>query len=1004
MLMSKPDESKWIKLQLIISDPYDYVKYEDGLGQKASGQFAEGEERHFLDFAPDYQMSLPLAMGAYINDLVNTLPKEHITRDGYQRLPLAVYMDLPKRPYISYDIAFLERHISQYLENVIQDRQEIQLLHYSSKIEDKPPFSLPFNIRYLNEATGNLLEEVRTASWYNNNTELERFGLNMRNMHAESRDISDPDTDILLVNEEEYWQMGLETIETVPPRLLIVICRYPYWFQRLPYRPLGRGVRYNHLFISLRPETVIGKYLKDFIYALIHDFPLHEALYHARQLNAESYNEYLLISSPVANQYLRIRDAIDSFKNTIHNISSSLNLGNINNFIAKLSELNNDIASRISQAIARTPVSSAYLDDMKLMNVVFDHESEGLMPVANARAELDHLQGNFDQLHLDLKNLVNNEQVFNAVRAKQQRKVDITLDEFTHYLLYSPVGPYRSLQWGQQYRLNVTIGQPSSYSLIKSDIASIDPLLPDPENAKGHEIDIVVFPKEFTLLSPSSQTVHLPLLGGTIPASFYVKAPLEGSGATLRVCVFHKNCLLQAFLLEASITESGNSDKMFPITATLDLACSERFTNLDALKPRALYIGVNDNGDSNHTLFIKKDQVAEEISGLNEELIKDAQRDFKKILDAAYKTNGELKYSSTAQPGSAIEDTFYDDVRELVRFGKKYYSKILRANSRELQNKLRDIKKQEDLEITIARHQVNFTFPWALLYDYDLLLPAFGDPEHPVCMGHELDPALYKDAVREDGKGCPHNPGLYTYCIEGFWGVRHRIEQLLKVDKSADARIYIKRSAADNIIVCNNITDDYGETLNKELAKQYPVLKADHETKLFNLLWDKATRPSSLVVLGHLETAEKQGEPAFPRIITFPRKDWPAANGKIPLDKWIYHDLLDSKITSDDPWEDDPLPLILLINCSNAGMNVDSLHSIVRDFQSAGATAVIGTECDISSGLGARFISEVLDSIYKKDMELGAAIQHFNKRLFESGIPLAFVFTCFGNLNVKMVN
>jgi hypothetical protein len=241
--------------------------------------------------------------------------------------------------------------------------------------------------------------------------------------------------------------------------------------------------------------------------------------------------------------------------------------------------------------------------------------------------------------------------------------------------------------------------------------------------------------------------------------------------------------------------------------------------------------------------------------------------------------------------------------------------------------------------------------------------------------------------------------------LDGFWGIRHRIEQVLTVDAPADVKTTINTAQNKNVIFCDNVNDDYSISLCNKLVNEYPPLvHIKHDSDLFSLLWDKTTRPSSLVVLGHLETKPRVNEPTGPRIITFPKEDWPATAGIIPPGKWIFHDLLDQKVMDDRPWSDDPLPLIFLINCSNAGMNVSSLSSIVKDFHSAGATAVVGTECDITSGLGARFVSEVMDSVYNKQLELGEAIQQFNKNLFASGIPLAFVFTCFGNINVKMIN
>jgi hypothetical protein len=63
---------------------------------------------------------------------------------------------------------------------------------------------------------------------------------------------------------------------------------------------------------------------------------------------------------------------------------------------------------------------------------------------------------------------------------------------------------------------------------------------------------------------------------------------------------------------------------------------------------------------------------------------------------------------------------------------------------------------------------------------------------------------------------------------------------------------------------------------------------------------------------------------------------------------------------------------------------------------------VIGPEGTIHASIGTRFLTEVLNDIYNNNKELGEAIQQFNKNMFASGAPVAFIFTCFGNSNIKL--
>jgi|GEM_PF-1159831 len=1005
--MGRPDESKWIKFQFINEKGYSVINYEDGLGQKITVSLEGGKV--FIDFIEELipgGISYPGTekMTQYIRNVWEAAPQEHVTgSNGDKRIPLAVYLDITADQYSKYSHSSLEYSFLRALGQILPEASgNFQFIYYSNKTESKKPFSLPFNVRFSGEEIDTLMDNVKTEWWYKSNEDIRRLGFNIKKDTVDFNNLDE--VDILILSEPEFIHLIKQHQETgiSVPRLLIINSRSGFIDWDLhPFADYD-NLPGNCLFIAAPSVDIVKGFIRDFMHDIIHDFPLHEALHHAKQKYQEMRLLTSFYSSPVANQYLRMRDAFDSFKADVHKVSNSIIPGDVTNFLEKFSDTDAAVTDQIRNAITGNTELNDYFREVKSFNRNFNGETTGLVPIANAKAVFRDKEATFQKRNLDLKELVNNDIVFNLIRKKQERKVDITLDELSHYLIYRPLAKGRVLRWDSQYRINVSIGQSSEFSLMEGVIPSIDPLLPDPENSKGHEIDIVIYPKEFTLLSPSCQTVYLPLLGGTNPVSFYLKAPSEGEIATLRVCIFHKNVLLQAFLLKGRFNEVQDESSL---SVKLDLCTSEKFTNLDSLKPRALYIGVNGNRNSTHTLFIKKDDFAEEISGLNEEVIKEAQEEFKELLNTTYYNKNVQKYNSTAQPGSEINPVFSDDVRKLARFGQKYFLTIFLSNE-EVQEKLRDLRARCDQDITIGRHQINFAFPWVLLYDYNLPDDIVGGAVHPVCMGQRLNPALYNDSVRTEGKGgCPHNPDLNTYCLDGFWGIRHRIEQVLADHAPSDAKTTIQKVLDKNIIFCDNVNDNYSINLCNALVKAHPSLvHIKHDSDLPSLLWDKTTRPSSLIVLGHLETKDIQDEPKGPRIITFPKKDWPQNAGAIPAEKWFNYEQLARKIVNVNHWTDDPHPLIFLINCSNAEMNVSSLSSIVKGFHFAGATAVVGTECDITSSLGARFVNEVMDSIYNRNMELGEAIQQFNKNLFASGIPLAFVFTCFGNINVKMIN
>ncbi|TWF40393.1 hypothetical protein FHW36_10475 [Chitinophaga polysaccharea] len=582
------------------------------------------------------------------------------------------------------------------------------------------------------------------------------------------------------------------------------------------------------------------------------------------------------------------------------------------------------------------------------------------------------------------------------------RKVDVAVEQGDRHGKW--LSRYSRVKRGAFYRLHVKIGQTGPHSLIQGKVPAIDPLLPDLAGEKGHEIDIVVFPKDFALRSASVQTIFLPLEGESKISTFDLVAPKEGEIASLRIGVFHRNVLLQSFILEARMTGWISFSLLPAISVRLDVANSGKFDNLSELKERSLFIGVNGNQDGTHSIFFKKEEVAEEITGINQADIEAAQTQFCELIRDIYGGQEAPRYNLKELEGRPLSESFYEDVRKLARFGSGRYNLFFEPSKTPLGRKLKEIRVLADQQITIARHQMDFAFPWAAIYDYPMPTDIAGSVPHPVCTGELFDPDQYKDFYDASWQGCPHNPHYKCYCTSGFWGIRHRIEQLLTTDAATDSVLTLSVSANHRIIFSKNSTDQATTQLSSDLQSLPAQLtEITYDKDLLSLLWDNSTRPLVLAVIGHLETNPINGEPDCSRIITFPKALWPAGLGTIPPEKWIYQQLLQNKIMRDDAWEGEPLPMVFLINCSSMAMNFNSLDSISKAFHTAGASAIIGTEGTIHASIGTRFLKQVLEDLYWKQMELGEAIQAFNKGMFALGAPVAFIFTCFGNSNLKLV-
>ncbi|HEX8209733.1 MAG TPA: hypothetical protein VF584_06060 [Longimicrobium sp.] len=587
------------------------------------------------------------------------------------------------------------------------------------------------------------------------------------------------------------------------------------------------------------------------------------------------------------------------------------------------------------------------------------------------------------------------------------RRVDIGIERLGGRDVFEGIDPEQALQPGQAYRLRVHVGTPLPASLVVGEVPPIDGLLPAPDDGRGHELDVVVFPKTFQLRSPAVQPLRLPLRGSSAPVFFTVNAPEKPGRAEMRIAVYHRGHMVQSFLLTAPVGEFAT--KRDRVQVRLDFAATEQLVTeeIEMLGERALSVGVNQDAGGSHTFMVKRGGTAEGFT-LDETLVSRHVGEFRKLLeDATFVppiTPGQEKprFNSYPDPGAETDPVFHGYVRLLADFGRNLYDMLQGKLSDAGHEEVRSLAEVSDKVIQVVRHDANMAFPWGIIYDYPLDSALVGAPTRPVCLGSPL-PELGAAPASTRKWGCPHNPGHDVYCIEGFWGVRHRIEQ--RIGRTAGVETVVRRPAGrPGVMLATGIEDENANELAKQLGDdlgaELALLRKDDD--LLDLLWDPARRPAVLVVLGHLETGHIQGEPPGPRIVLLPKSTWPPP-AAVPKRHWLMPPAVTGMTQERGRWKDDPRTLVLLMACCSAATEVGTLNDLVTSLTPLGVGAVVGTETPVFTRLAARFAAEVTLSLWNDSRRtLGEAVQGFNRALIRSGNPLAFAFTCIGNADLTL--
>jgi hypothetical protein len=873
----------------------------------------------------------------------------------------------------------------------------------------RSPFRLPLHVLAVN--TGEW-RRLRDTDWYRREA-IREHGLVLAEAAPEGLEaaLRAAPRDVLLVTTADLPRaLGLAgrlSGHGARPRLVVALAEpggpEPYR-EALTWLAPGTSL----LWVEPSRRAQATTFVEEFLEQVIHDFPLHEARRAAiEELGGGWAGATRLAADPRSNQDLRLSAvAVGIEDESVH--LGTATPGDFDEFLRRTGiEPSPEVSRALGQAkgleerVRRQIAFTRGLGDVEAVRTVrgtrgfgagFGHEGSGLVPLAEAQRSLAaarHLKG---EVRKALRPVARSLAFAEEVRRHQTRRVDAALQSLDGVPVRA-VPTTHTLRRGGRYRLRVHVGHRTEESLMTGEPPPLDPLLPAPKRKQGHTLHVVVYEKDFTALSPRLRALHLPDLGGSRPVSFELRAPERDGPARLRLKVYHGNQLLQSFVLTAHVAarEERAAGPQPALAVDLVYSRSARFANLGDFPPRALSVGVNQESDGSHLFMFKVGKAVEAI-GVAEEVLSREIGSFRAVLqNATFDEHGEPRFATWPAPGTPPSAEFHQVIRDLADAGARLHDALWVRMSKGLKDRLRAVAKSADHTIQLVRDDPKYVFPWAALYDFGLPERRAGETPPPVCLGFDGDPGEPPHGA--PAKRCAHGPGDAVYCVWGFWGIRHALEVLLARGGVPEDEVTVVERAGRDAAVCLAVGADdefaveFVEQMKGDLKSAVRV--AAEGDDLVDLLWRAAERPALLVVLGHLETAAAAGEPAEPRIVLVPKKSWFRAGPVTAREK------------ADGEWEQ-PRTVVLVMACGSAATEVGTLNDFVTALSSAGAAAVVGTECPAFTRLLARFAREVIADLWSGKTTLGEAIKGCRRRLVAAGNPLAFVFSAAGNADLVL--
>jgi hypothetical protein len=940
-----------------------------------------------------------------LRGLMHVLPLARPGPHNTGPVPLALFVDLPG--FLWSDPPRCDGFLWP-LSLIHGDR--LQVVGFAGSLRRRrPTFTLPFDVVAHGALAQLAVQGVGSAPWAQDPL-VQHLGFTTLDVdehddEALERTLRERDRDVLVTGDTAE---AVETSRALPlaarPRMIVSLDPSP-----VVRPPAGTAL----VHIGPVPEAV-----QTILYGLVHDLPLHEALKAALRMHPSSPLSARLFADPWTNQSLRIRDALIALQAEAEGLETSLPQVGLAPFLdrayaqagdqerATIGKLRERLRPKPALGAGPAPVqeplerfeavlaklqwvraSVAPLRSLPRNFEDFEQEGQGLVPMARNANDLRDLSGQAARAATSMGGALD-EDLSLVLREHQERVVDVALQRLETSPLLSSLDRRTTLQAGALYRLRVHIGNPLPDSLVVGPQPPIDPLLPEPE-AAGHVLDVVVQGKDFDVVGERAFPLRLPRFGGSQPVYFGVRAPPEPGPAALRVHVYYQNHLVHSYLLEAEVATDGETSHSAEevLRVVLTYAPVGRLASLDSTGSRTLSIGANAGPNATHELIVKSTGSTGELTlfpSTFEPQVEKFLRELERASRDARNPNQGRVYA-TVPSGSPASPEAAEVLRSLARQGSDLYSALKNrvvSSSAKLARAFQSLRSSRNEKIQIVRHDPNFVFPWKLLYDFRL--PETTDQDPPVCLGSVVNAGTVQP--------CGHAFDSGVYCVNGFWCVRHQMEELIRREKELVGPVARPARAAVRLVGSNTLYgySDLEQALTNAIGAPHLSTGPTVEAHLIDLLWaEPPERPAILIVLGHLDSQAIAGIPDSPGIVLQPAAEW------------LTQRRFDDRVYAS--W-DQQRPVVMLMACESATTTVETVNNFVTSFHAAGAAAIIGAEAVVPSNLAADCARELTKALWGSatgaKTTLGEAMTAFRRSTLATGNPLAFVFHVFGSVDL----
>jgi hypothetical protein len=483
---------------------------------------------------------------------------------------------------------------------------------------------------------------------------------------------------------------------------------------------------------------------------------------------------------------------------------------------------------------------------------------------------------------------------------------------------------------------------------------------------------------------------------------FPVKTPGKEGEFRFRCNIYYEQNLIESRLVKVQVANNPTFLPIPSLQSTVEYSMSKMLETpyvsrlISQLRPQALSVMLNDNGDGTHCFRIigadglksEKNFNALELRELirfaREALCKASWGD-KEPWSARKRSSDNYRYK-----GNIDQKRLKEDLVELAKQGHAFWAKFatetagIRPEITKLSNLVRN---PINIEFIIKKNSKaeKFMFPAALIYDYPLDTQ-LNSEKYTICPSflRDRDSEISLEKTDCFRGACPSRGTKTIVCPSGFWGFRHSIGFPLGTSSETNLEMTYK----DTPEIIGAVFPSFS---------QWPAHKEGLESFDRRINWNLAsTRNDTFAIL----------KSPNPHLVYFYCHGGIGDGGSAYI---MVGEKNEPGITPAEIIDDEEIcwlqrqPLVFINGCETAAIGPEMMLSFVEAFvRVQNAAGVVGTEITVFESLARTFAEECLRRFLIEGETIGDAIRATRLKLLKQGNPLGLVYTTYANVSLRI--